>query len=190
MKWTLLEKQRRIHLEIASLGIFAWKNSRSKPSRTFIDQFEDDMDILKEYLAATMENILCRKDRAIVIQVISILVRYKFYYGSSIETYHEECVRHLPVRSGENISILLLTKKWVQLSVVCHYLLNCNYSSSFKIFSVLCQENKKYLLNLKETLFLVRDRHTHTLFPVKYFMKDPRRNCKFWFLICEMVVKI
>lgn len=59
MKWTLLEKQRRIHLEIASLGIFAWKNSRSKPPRTFIDQFEDDMDILKEYLAATMENILC-----------------------------------------------------------------------------------------------------------------------------------
>ena len=189
LKWTFLEKQRRIHLEIASLGIFAWKNSRSKPSRKFIDQFEDDMGILKEYPPAAMENILCWKDRAIVIQVISVLVRYKLYYGSSIETYHGECVRHLPVRSRENISILLLTKKWVQLSVVCHYLLNCNYSSSFVNFSVLYQENKKYLLKLKEALFVVRDRHTHKLSPVKHFMKDLRRNCKFWFSLCEMVTK-
>ena len=84
---------------------------------------------------------------------ISFSVDYESYYG--------ECVRHLAVRSCEHISISLLTNKRVQPrkdSVVCHHLLNCNYSPTFEYFSVLSHENKKYLLELKENLLIMRDR--------------------------------
>ena len=63
----------------------------------------------------------------------------------------------------EMVNILIfspLTSKRVQSrkdSAVCHYLLNCNYSPTFDL-SVLCQENKRYLLELKESLLIIRDR--------------------------------
>ena len=72
-----------------------------------------------------------------------------------------ECARHLAVRSGEHIGISTLSNKRVQPrrnSAVCHHLLNCNYSPTFEDFSVLCHENKKHLLQLKESLLIMRDR--------------------------------
>ena len=42
-------------------------------------------------------------------------------------------------------------------SAVCHHLLNYCYPPSFEDFSVLCHETKKYLLELKETLFVMKD---------------------------------
>ena len=44
-------------------------------------------------------------------------------------------------------------------SAVCHHLLNWNYSPIFEDFSVLCHENKKYLLELKESLLIMKDRN-------------------------------
>ena len=41
------------------------------------------------------------------------------------------------------------------MMAVCHHLLNCSYSATFEDFSVLCHENKKYLLELKESLFYI-----------------------------------
>ena len=70
-------------------------------------------------------------------------------------------MRHLAVRSSEHICISPLTNKKVQPrkgSVVCHCLLNYNYSPTFENFSVLCHNNKKYLLELKETLLIMGDR--------------------------------
>ena len=61
-------------------------------------------------------------------------------------------MRHLAVRNREHIGISPLTDKKVQPrkgSAVCHYLLNYNYSPTFKNFSVLCHDNKRYLLELK-----------------------------------------
>ena len=78
------------------------------------------------------------------------------------KSYYEECVRHLAVRSGEHIGISPLTKKRVQPrkdSAVCYHLLNCNYSPTFEDFSFLRHENKKYLLELKESLLIMRNRH-------------------------------
>ena len=63
-----------------------------------------------------------------------------------------ECIRHLAVRSCEQIGLSLLTNKRVQPrkdSDVCHQLLNCNYFLTFVDFSVLCHENKKFLLVLR-----------------------------------------
>ena len=88
---------------------------------------------------------------------------YKFQCGLSNESYSRECVRHFAVRSGEHIGISSLTTKRAQPrkdSAVCHYLLNCNYSPTFEDFSVLCHENKKYLLELKESLLIMRDRQS------------------------------
>ena len=82
-------------------------------------------------------------------------------YAMNPITENGECIRHLAVRSGERIGITHLTNKRVQSrknSAVCHYLLNCNYSPTFEDFSVLCHENKKYLLELKESLLIMRDR--------------------------------
>ena len=65
------------------------------------------------------------------------------------------------VRSGEHIDISPLTNKRIQPrkdSAVYHHLLNWNYSPTFEDFSVLCHENKKYLLELKESLVIMRER--------------------------------
>ena len=96
-----------------------------------------------------------------VPQILTSGVVYKFQCGLCNESYYGECVRHLAVRSGEHIGISPLTSKRVQPrkdSAVCHYLLNCNYSPTFEDFSVLCHDNKKYLLELKESLLIMRDR--------------------------------
>ena len=68
----------------------------------------------------------------------------------------------LTIRIGEHIGISpLITNKRVphrKDSVACHNLLNCNYSSTFEDFSVLHHEDKKYKLQLKESLFIMKGR--------------------------------
>ena len=96
-----------------------------------------------------------------VPQILTSGVVYKFQCGLCNESYYGECVRHLTLRSGEHIGISHLTNKRVQPrkdSAVCHHLLNSNYSPTFEHFSVLCHENKKYFLELKESLLIMRDR--------------------------------
>ena len=93
-------------------------------------------------------------------------VAYKFRYELCNEFYYGECVRHLTVRSdgilpSYHIGISPLTNRRVQprkYSAVCHQLLNCNHSFTFEDFSVLYYESKKYLLELKDSLFIMRDR--------------------------------
>ena len=87
-------------------------------------------------------------------------VVYKFQCGFCNESYYAECVRHLNVRLGEHIGISPLTKKKVKPkgSTVSDHLLLCNHSRSFENFSVLTKENKKFLLELKESLLIMRDK--------------------------------
>ena len=76
------------------------------------------------------------------------------------ESCYGECVRHLNVRIEEHIGISLLTKKKVKPkgSAANSHLLLCNHSPSFEHFSVLTKENKKFLLELKESLPKMRDK--------------------------------
>ena len=85
---------------------------------------------------------------------------YKFQCRLCNESYYAECVRHLNVRRGEHIGISPLTRKKVKPkdSAVSNYLLLCNHSPSFENFSVLIKENKKFLLELKENLLIMRDK--------------------------------
>ena len=67
---------------------------------------------------------------------------------------------HLNVRIGEHIGISPLTKKQVKPknSSVADHLLLCNHSASYGDFSILMRENKKFLLELKESLLIMRDK--------------------------------
>ena len=69
-------------------------------------------------------------------------VVYKFQCGLCNESYYGECVRHLNVRIGEHVGSILL----------------CNHSLFVENFSVLTKENKKFLLELKESLLIMRDK--------------------------------
>ena len=98
------------------------------------------------------------KDR-ISKELISGVV-YKFQCALCNESYYVECVRHFNVRNGEHIGITPLTRKKVKpkVSAVSDHLLLCNHSPFFENFSVLTKENKKFLLELNETLLIMRDK--------------------------------
>ena len=86
-------------------------------------------------------------------------VVYKFQCWLCNESYYGECERHLNVRIGEHIGISWLTKKKVKSkgSAVSNHLLLCNHSPSFENFRVLTKDNKKFLLELKESLLIKLD---------------------------------
>ena len=84
-------------------------------------------------------------------------VDYKFQCDLCNESYYGESIRHLDIRSGEHIGVSLLTGKKVKPinnSAVRDHLLHCNYLPSFDNFSILTHENKKFLLEIKESLLL------------------------------------
>ena len=87
-------------------------------------------------------------------------VVYKIFCEIWTESYNGECVRHLTVRGDEHIGMSPLTNKRVQTktnSAVFHHFPNCKNLPLFEDFSALCHENKKYLLELKERLCIMRD---------------------------------
>ena len=81
-------------------------------------------------------------------------VAYKFQCGLCNEIYYCcETVRHLIVRSGKHIGLSpLINKKGKD------ELLLCNRTRSFDEFSVLAHEDKKFLLEIKESLLIKRDK--------------------------------
>ena len=88
-------------------------------------------------------------------------VVYKFQCGLYNESYYAENTRHLDIKSGKHIGVSPLTGKKVKPSnnsAICDHLLHCNFLPSFDNFSILAHENKKYFLEIKENLVLMRDK--------------------------------
>ena len=87
-------------------------------------------------------------------------VVYKFQCGLCNESYYGECMRHLNVRIGEHIGILPLTRKQIKPmdSSVADHLLLCNHPASYDDFSILTRENKNFLLELKVSLLIMRNK--------------------------------
>ena len=113
-------------------------------------------------------------------------VVYKFQCGLCNKFYYGESIRHLDIRSGEHISVSLLTGKKVnpiKYSAVRDDLLHCNYLPSFDNFSILALENKKVLLEIKESLLIMRDKPSlnRNTSPhlCTYLVKYPKH---FWFI--------
>ena len=98
------------------------------------------------------------KDR--IPKNITSCVVYKFQCGLCNGSYYDKCVRHLDVRIGEHIGISLLIKMQVEPknSSVADHLIFCNHSASFDNFSILTCESNKLLLELKESLLIIRDK--------------------------------
>ena len=106
-----------------------------------------------------LSNSFCYKD-PIPKDLISVAV-YKFQCGLCNESYYGESIRHLDIRSREHIGVSPLNGKKVKPSnnsAICDHLLQCNFLPSFDNFSVLAHENKKYLLEIKESLLIMRDK--------------------------------
>ena len=87
-------------------------------------------------------------------------VVYKFQCGLCLESYYNECVRHVNIRIGEYIGLSPLTKKQVKRlnsSVADHLLRSlslvfCNHSASYDDYSILTRENKNYYMRYKPSL--------------------------------------
>ena len=70
-------------------------------------------------------------------------------------------IRHLDIRYGKHIGVSPLTKKKfkpVNNSAAHDHLLYCIYLSSFDNFSIFARENKKFLLEIKESLLIMIDK--------------------------------
>ena len=87
-------------------------------------------------------------------------VVYKFQCGLCNESYYGECVKHSNIRIDKHIGTSPLTKKQVKPknSSVVDHLLFCNHSVSYGDFSILTRENKKLLLELKESLLIMKEK--------------------------------
>ena len=116
----------------------------------------------KVRIISKSQNKLCNNFRfnAPVPQTLTSGVICKFQCGLCNEPYYGKCARHSTVISGEHIGISLLTNRRVPVrdNAVCHDLLNYNYSATFDKFSFSCRESNKHHLELKESLFIMRDR--------------------------------
>ena len=97
-----------------------------------------------------------------ILKNLTFCVVYKFQCELCNESYYRECMRHLNVRIGEHIGILSLIRKQVKPknSSVANHLLLCNHSASYDNFSILTRQNKTFLLELKESLLIIRDKQS------------------------------
>ena len=86
---------------------------------------------------------------------------YRYTCGRCNSAYYGETDRHLKVRSGKHIGISPLTFKKTKTSresVIRDHLWNCNNILSFEEFTILTNRNNKFVLEIKESLLIKRDR--------------------------------
>ena len=106
-----------------------------------------------------LANVFRFKDR-LPFDLVSGVV-YKYTCGRCNSSYYGETDIHLKVRSGEHIGISPLTFRKVKPSresAIRDHLLNCNNIPSFDEFTILAYGHHKYILEIKESLFVKRDR--------------------------------
>ena len=87
-------------------------------------------------------------------------VVYKFQCGPCNNSYYVEWVRNLNIRISQHIGISQITKIQVKPknSSAADHLLFCNHSTSYDDFNILTRNNNKFLLELKESLLIMRDK--------------------------------
>ena len=106
-----------------------------------------------------LANVFRFKDR-LPFDLVSGVV-YKYTCGRCNSSYYGETDRHLKVRSGEDIGISPLTFRKVKSSkesAIRDHLLNCNNIPSFDEFTILACGHHKYILEIKESMLIKRDR--------------------------------
>ena len=117
-----------------------------------------ELDIVFKYRTRLSDSF--RYKDPIPKDLISGIV-YKFQCGLCNVSYYGESIRHLDIRSMEHIGVSPLTEKKVKPSnnsAICDHLLHCNFLPFFDNFSIFAHENKRYLLEIKESLLIMRDK--------------------------------
>ena len=76
-------------------------------------------------------------------------VVFKFQCSLCNESYYGESIIYLDIRSGEQIGLS---------PAVCDHLLHYNFLLSFDNFDLLVHKSKKYLLEIKDSLLIMRDK--------------------------------
>ena len=88
-------------------------------------------------------------------------VVYKFACGGCNATYYGKTKRHFKVRSSEHMGLSALTGKRVKASylstAVKDQLLFCVHTPSFDDFSILAYSENNFILEIKESLLIMRD---------------------------------
>ena len=81
-------------------------------------------------------------------------VVYKSECGLYNESYYDECIRHLDIRSGEHLDVSLLAGKKVKSNnaAICDHLVYFKFLPSYENFSALDQ--KVFYWKLKKTCYL------------------------------------
>ena len=105
-----------------------------------------------------LSNMFRFKDR-VPYNLVSGVV-YEYTCGRCSFSYYGETERHLKVRSGKHIGISPPTFKKTKPSnesSIRDHLLECENNPSFDKFTVLAHGNKKYLVDIKESLLIKRD---------------------------------
>ena len=105
-----------------------------------------------------LSNVFRFKDR-VPYDLVSGVV-YEYTCGRCNSSYYGEAERHLKVRSSEHIGISPITFKKTKSpeeSSIRDHLLECYNNPSFDEFTILAHGNKKYLLEIKESLLIKRD---------------------------------
>ena len=93
--------------------------------------------------------------------ILHSLSRSCFTITKSNSSYYDETDKHLKVRSGEHIGISSLTFRKVKPSkesAIRDHLLNCNNIPSSAEFTILTYGHHKYILKIKESLLITRNR--------------------------------
>ena len=129
--------------------------------RTIINAMKNTLNLFKLQVIFKNErklsNMFRFKDR-VPYDLVSDVV-YEYTCGRCNFSYGET-ERHLKVRPDEHIGISPLTFKKTKPSKessIRGHLLKCDNNSSFDEFTILAHRNKKYLLEVKETLLIKRD---------------------------------
>ena len=90
-------------------------------------------------------------------------VVYKYKCSSCNATYIGKTIRHLNVRACEHMGVSHLTGKRLQPSIYKHsaigdHLLLSGHQVSIDDFSILTRESKNFILEVKESLLILRDK--------------------------------
>ena len=122
-----------------------------------------------------LSNVFRFKDR-LPFNLVSGVV-YKYTCGRCKSTYYGETDRYLKVRSEEHIGISPLAFKKTKPSkesAIRDHVLNCNNIPSFVEFTILANGNNKFVLEIKESLLIKRDRPVlnNSISSAKLFLFD------------------
>ena len=86
---------------------------------------------------------------------------YNFTYGSCNASYIGKTFRHMKVRVSQHQGVSPRTGKHLKgtlLTSVRDHMLDCNHVVAWDSFKVLGRESNHWLLEIKESLFIKRDR--------------------------------